>query len=99
TVIATGFPAPGSQKNNDDAPVAPVAKPVVNVAPAVAPVARPAAPVSAPAPATIVREEKRDVKTVIDDTDVDDDDDIASPVMSVNNDIPSFLQRIKMKRK
>ena len=39
-------------------------------------------------------------RTVIDDTIDEDDDGISPPVITVDNsEIPSFLQRIKMRRK
>lgn len=102
TVIATGFPAPGAQKEETSAPaVKPVAQ-SAPVAPAPAAPARPVTPTPAPAPAPEVRREpvvkQAEVKTIIDDTE-EEDDDIVSPITSVDNDIPSFLQRIKLKRK
>lgn len=81
TVIATGFPAPDSQKNMEE--VAPIPTPVE-----VYPIE------------TVSEEEEVEVapsRTVIDDT---EEDDIMSPVTDIDSgEIPSFLQRLRMKRK
>ncbi len=104
TVIATGFPAPSGQKGSEEAPTKPATAPTVATAPIASAPARPINPTPAPAPVSpnpnveIRREVKpAEVKTIIDDT--EEDDDIASPITSVDNDIPSFLQRIKFKKK
>ncbi len=89
TVIATGFAAPSTQQNFDEI--------------------RPRVMESTP---VYEEEEKEEIeqkteevapipeRKVIDDTLEEDEDDISDPVMTVDNsEIPSFLQRIKLKRK
>ena len=76
TVIATGFPAPDSQKNIPEVAVAPV--------------------VDVPVEEEVIVEEVPQRK-VIDDT---VEDDIMSPVTDIDSgEIPSFLQRLRLKRK
>ena len=78
TVIATGFPAPDTQKNIDEVAPAPVV-------------------ISEP----VVEDEEPEVvipqRTIIDDT---EEDDIIAPVTDIDSsEIPSFLQRLRMRRK
>ncbi len=88
TVIATGFSAPVTQQTADEterkAPVESREEKVENDV-----------PVQQEESEQRIRE-----RTVIDDTLEDEDDDIFEPVIDMDsNDIPSFLQRIKLKRK